>query len=112
MTNPRFTCRANGRRADDRAAADRLIERFGALGRAEARLAAQPEIGALLAALGGNSPFLADLAIREAASLRRLATEGPDAVAATAMAALIATAPPPRATRSRRLCGGPSGSSR
>ena len=55
--------------------------------------------------LGGNSPFLADLAVRESAALRRLATDGPDVVVARAMAALRAvppTAPRPRVAAALR----------
>ena len=48
----------------DAGAAERLIERFGELGRAEARLASRPKVAALLGSLGGNSPYLADLAVR------------------------------------------------
>ncbi|HSU06341.1 MAG TPA: bifunctional [glutamine synthetase] adenylyltransferase/[glutamine synthetase]-adenylyl-L-tyrosine phosphorylase [Acetobacteraceae bacterium] len=77
----------------DRAAADRLIERFATIGPAEARRMAQPGMADLLAALGGNSPFLADLAVREAGALGVLAAQGPDAVADAAMAALAATSP-------------------
>ena len=50
-------------------------------------------------ALGGNSPFLADLAVREAASLRALIAAGPDAVVAAAMAELAAIAPATRRDR-------------
>jgi glutamate-ammonia-ligase adenylyltransferase len=69
----------------DPAAAGRLAERFAELGPAQARLGRQPAVAAMLAALGGNSPFLADLAIREAASLRRLLREGPEGVVRAAM---------------------------
>jgi glutamate-ammonia-ligase adenylyltransferase len=89
----------------DPGAAQRLIERFAELGRAEARLAARPAVAALLAALGGNSPFLADLAVREAGALRALFVEGPDAVAARAMdsiAALPAATPRPRVAATLR----------
>ncbi len=64
----------------DEAAAARLVEQFTGLGRPEARLARRPDVRAMLAALGGNSPFLAALAIREAAALRRFLAEGPEAV--------------------------------
>src|SRR3984885_5971577 len=80
-------------------AADRLIERFTELGRTEAPLAAAPAVAALLRALGGNSPYLADLAVREASSLRTLIASGPDAVVATAMTELVAV--PPGARRDR-----------
>ena len=43
-----------------------------------------------MAAIGGNSPFLADLAVREAAMLERLAAHGPAAVVAAALADLAA----------------------
>jgi glutamate-ammonia-ligase adenylyltransferase len=83
----------------DVAAADRLMERFASLGRAEARLAARPAVAALLRALGGNSPFLSDLAVREAASLRALVAIGPDAVVSAAMMELAALPPATRRNR-------------
>jgi glutamate-ammonia-ligase adenylyltransferase len=73
-------------------AAERLIERISAIGPAEQRLAhglARP----MLAALGGNSPYLADLACREHVALRLLAQRGPDAVVDRAMATLAAIPP-------------------
>jgi [glutamine synthetase] adenylyltransferase / [glutamine synthetase]-adenylyl-L-tyrosine phosphorylase len=85
--------------AHDSAAAARLIERFAALGRTEARLAAQPEAAAALRALGGNSPFLSDLVLREAAAFRLFLARGPDAVVAGAMDALAATLPTAPRTR-------------
>ena len=66
-------------------AADRLVERFAALGDAEARLMRQAGPLATIRALGGNSPYLSDLAVREAAALRRLWRDGPDAVLAASM---------------------------
>jgi glutamate-ammonia-ligase adenylyltransferase len=83
----------------DEGAAQRLAERCAELGRAEARLLARPSVTALLYALGGNSPFLADLAIREAASLRALIATGPDAVVTAAMTDLMAIAPTARRDR-------------
>ena len=77
----------------DPAAAARLLERFTALGRAEARLAADPAFRAMLCALGGNAPYLGDLALREAAVLRSLGRDGPDAVVARAMAGLAGLSP-------------------
>ena len=75
----------------DDGAAERLIERFAELGRTEARLAARPAVAAMLRALGGNSPYLADLAVREAPSVRSLVASGPDAVVAAALNELAAT---------------------
>ena len=54
---------------------------------------ARDDVAALLECLGGNSPYLADLAIREAASLRDILTQGPDAVARAALAGLGTIAP-------------------
>ncbi len=71
-------------------AAKSLAERFSELGRDERRSAAQPAFGAMLAAIGGNSPYLADLAVHEAADLRALAASGPDFVRTRAMADLAA----------------------
>ena len=94
----------------DPAAADRLIERFSELGRAEARLAARPAVKALLAALGGNSPYLSDLAVREAGALRAVVAQGPQAVVDDALATLHAVPPQSRREHlSRRRCAGPSG---
>ena len=67
-------------------AAARLAERFAAIGTAEARMLRQPDCAAMLAAIGGNSPFLSDLAIRESASLRRMLTAGPDEIVTAALA--------------------------
>ncbi|HQU02550.1 MAG TPA: glutamate-ammonia-ligase adenylyltransferase, partial [Acetobacteraceae bacterium] len=46
-----------------------LRTEFAALGAAEAAFAQSPEGAALLAALGGNAPYLAELAIAESATL-------------------------------------------
>ena len=80
-------------RPADPDAAGRLLERFAALGPAEAAWAGSPSGGALLACLGGNSPYLSDLALREHEALLRLRDVGPDAVAVDALAALAATDP-------------------
>jgi [glutamine synthetase] adenylyltransferase / [glutamine synthetase]-adenylyl-L-tyrosine phosphorylase len=93
MSDVQFRLPATWPSPHDTGAAERLVERFVELGRAEARLAARPEVDALLRALGGNSPFLADLAIRESASLRALITHGPDHVTAAAEKDLRAMAP-------------------
>jgi glutamate-ammonia-ligase adenylyltransferase len=77
----------------DPAAADRLAERFEDANPGHAVPAA------LLRCLGGNAPYLADLALRESAALLALARLGPDAVAAEAMAALART--PPSASQDR-----------
>ncbi len=77
----------------DAAAAGRLEERFAALG---------PDGGVpqgLLRCLGGNSPYLAELALREPQALRATLKSGPDSVVAAAMAALHAL--PPDASRER-----------
>ncbi|MGA3402420.1 MAG: bifunctional [glutamate--ammonia ligase]-adenylyl-L-tyrosine phosphorylase/[glutamate--ammonia-ligase] adenylyltransferase [Acetobacteraceae bacterium] len=80
----------------DPAAAERLIERFSELGRIEARLAGRHAVKTLLAALGGNSPYLSDLAVREAGVLRALVAQGPQPVVDDALAALHAVPPQSR----------------
>ena len=69
----------------DPGAADRLLERFGDLGASEAGLLTKPGFAAMLAALGGNSPYLADLAVREAAILRLIWRNGPQPVVTAAL---------------------------
>jgi glutamate-ammonia-ligase adenylyltransferase len=69
----------------DAGAAGRLTEDFAARGAAEAAYAASPAGASLLAALGGHSPFLADLALREATTLLRLGERGADAAFAQAL---------------------------
>jgi glutamate-ammonia-ligase adenylyltransferase len=95
----RFALPADWPLPSDAGAADRLVERFAALGRAEAKLAASPAGRGMLRCLGGNSPYLADLALREAAALRDLCAQGPDEVVDAALARLRAV--PPRTERKR-----------
>ncbi len=83
----------------DHGAGARLLERFSDLGPAEAKLARAAPIAAMLQCLGGNSPYLADLVIREAAAMRRILRLGPDAVVAAAFTALAKI--PPTAARAR-----------
>jgi glutamate-ammonia-ligase adenylyltransferase len=72
----------------DAAAAERLVERFQVLGAAEARLLNAPGILPMLRCLGGNSPYLAELALREPDTIHRLAAKGPDAALAHCMSVL------------------------
>jgi [glutamine synthetase] adenylyltransferase / [glutamine synthetase]-adenylyl-L-tyrosine phosphorylase len=72
----------------DEAAADRLVERFQALGNAETRLLEAPGVLPMLRCLGGNSPYLADLALREPDSIRRLIANGPEAAFAHGLSCL------------------------
>ena len=88
MPNTRLTVTKSWPAPHDAAAADRLLERFAELGRAERRLAEHAGGGVMLRCIGGNSPYLSDLAIRESAALRAFAATGPDAVVAAAMAEL------------------------
>ena len=66
-------------RAADAAAAARLIGDFAALGAAERKFAHTAEGTALLTALGGNAPYLADLALRDSAALLACMVNGPEA---------------------------------
>ena len=76
-TTPRIAADRLPRPHDPEAAA-RLIDRFGERDAAARAFAAGAEGGALLAALGGHSSYLAELALREAGVLERLAERGPD----------------------------------
>ncbi len=87
-------------------AAARLLDRFAALGAPERQLCARPEAAAMLRCLGGNSPFLSDLALRRPGCLRLLARRGPEAALAAALGALArvrADAPRPEVTRALRV---------
>jgi len=66
----------------DKTAAARLVENVRGIGRAEADLTDMPHVLSMLRSLGGNSPYLAELAIAEFSVLLRFVAEGPDAVAA------------------------------
>ncbi len=69
----------------DPVAAEQLRGRFAERGAAERAFAAALEGAALLNALGGHSTYLADLAVRESATLLRLVERGPDAAFALAL---------------------------
>lgn len=72
----------------DRAAAARFAADFSA------RAPGAPEaLRPLLEALGGNSPFLADLALREPATLLAIDANGPDAMCDAALGALQGLVP-------------------
>ncbi len=71
--------------AFDAAAAERLRQRFAERDAAARAFAATAEGTALLNTLGGHSPYLADLALREAPTLARLVERGPDEAQALAM---------------------------
>ena len=73
----------------DPAAAERLLERFAACGPAQAALLRQAGPRGMLHALGGNSPFLADLAVRESAAIVRLVRNGPGVVVAAALREVV-----------------------
>ena len=72
-------------RASDPAAAERLRESFSG--------PIDPALGRVLDCLGGNSPYLADLARREADTLRAVLAQGPDAVCDLALGRLVPVAP-------------------
>ncbi|MDR3524000.1 MAG: bifunctional [glutamine synthetase] adenylyltransferase/[glutamine synthetase]-adenylyl-L-tyrosine phosphorylase [Acetobacteraceae bacterium] len=82
----------------DLKAADLLIERFAERGPEQAALAAGAG-RAVLGCLGGNSPYLSDLALRESDSFARVLREGPSGVVQDALAhvaALPHAAPQPQ----------------
>ncbi len=69
----------------DAEGAARLAERFAETSAPARAFADSAEGAALLAALGGHSPYLSDLALREPATLLRLAERGPDEALALAL---------------------------
>ena len=83
-------------RPADGDAAQRLAERFTALGPHEARFAAAELGAAALAAIGGNSPYLAGLALREPATLAAVVEHGADAVVAGSLHRLAEMPPTTR----------------
>ena len=85
----------------DPEAGRRLRERFADQSPEAATLAATPEGAAMLAAIGGGSPYLSDLAVREHAVVVATMRDGPDAVAQAAMETLHAT--PSAATRAQLM---------
>ena len=92
MNESNFRLPTTWPRPADMGAADRLVERFQDLGRAEAKLA-QGSARTLLRSLGGNSPFLAELVLREPGAFRDLLKSGPDKVVAAVLAELATIAP-------------------
>ena len=80
-------------RAADVAAGQRLVERFAGQDGAAAALAATAAGAAMLGAIGGGSPFLSDLMVREHAVVCRMAAVGPDTMLAEVMVALAETGP-------------------
>ncbi|HJS86800.1 MAG TPA: bifunctional [glutamine synthetase] adenylyltransferase/[glutamine synthetase]-adenylyl-L-tyrosine phosphorylase [Acetobacteraceae bacterium] len=93
MSHASFTLPSTWPKPYDAASAERLIERIGEIGPEMAALAARPDVAALLRSLGGGSPFLSDLAVREAGALAELVSAGPDQVLARTLAALRAMSP-------------------
>jgi [glutamine synthetase] adenylyltransferase / [glutamine synthetase]-adenylyl-L-tyrosine phosphorylase len=81
-TTPRFPQPA------DLPAADRLRETFAALGAAERAFADSKEGRTVLECLGGNAPYLAELACRESACLLATLRDGPEKAFAGALDAL------------------------
>jgi glutamate-ammonia-ligase adenylyltransferase len=69
----------------DAEAAAQLLARFAERGASERGFAATAEGAALLGALGGHSTYLADLAVRESATLLRVVERGPDTAFALAL---------------------------
>jgi glutamate-ammonia-ligase adenylyltransferase len=81
----------------DSDAAARLVVDFSGLGAAEQDFAQTPDGAALLEALGGNAPYLAELACRDSTALLACIKAGPDAHLAELLDALRAL--PPDMTR-------------
>ncbi len=77
----------------DEGAAGRLLERFAELDAPQARLLDDPAARALLRCIGGNAPYLADLALREADILPLFARSGPLPLVNRALR-MVTTLPP------------------
>ncbi|HQT46956.1 MAG TPA: glutamate-ammonia-ligase adenylyltransferase, partial [Acidocella sp.] len=77
----------------DPQAARHLREDFAALGEAQAAFTTTVQGRAVLDALGGNAPYLADLALRESACLLAALAQGPEQCFAAALEDLHALAP-------------------
>lgn len=69
----------------DREGAECLAERFSEISAPARTFAASAEGAALLGTLGGHSPYLSDLALREPATLLRVVERGPDEAMALAL---------------------------
>lgn len=74
----------------DRDAAGRLEAQFAALGASEAAIAARPEVARMLGAIGGNSPYLAELVLREPGAVAAFVAQGPAVVVEAALARAVA----------------------
>jgi [glutamine synthetase] adenylyltransferase / [glutamine synthetase]-adenylyl-L-tyrosine phosphorylase len=74
-------------------AAERLVERFQAIGEREAQVASGPDVQSLLRCLGGNSPYLGELALREPGAILRLVMDGPQAAFADSLLGLSQVSP-------------------
>lgn len=80
----------------DEAAAERLIERFQSIGEPETRLLKKPGVLPMLRCLGGNSPYLAALAVREPDAILGLVRNGPEAAFAHCLSSLSHVSPSSR----------------
>ena len=78
----------------DEAAGDRLVEQFEA--DASARLLDTPGVLPMLRCLGGNSPYLSNLAVRERDCINRLALKGAEAAFAHCLSSLDHISPSAR----------------
>jgi glutamate-ammonia-ligase adenylyltransferase len=77
----------------DRDAAARLLADFAATSPAAQKFAASAQGAALLAALGGNAPYLADMALRHADYVLKTMKNGPDKALAAVIASMNAIRP-------------------
>ena len=93
MKPPSFLIPSHWAAPYDEAAANRLVERFRAIGETEDRLLKVPDVLSMLRCLGGNSPYLAALALREPRSIASLVTEGPEVSCAHSLSHLSRVSP-------------------
>lgn len=89
--------------ADPEAGA-RLLERFADLGPGPEQLAESSGVRAMLTCVGGGSPYLADLALREPDVVESFIREGPEPVVAASLETVASCEPAtPRADLARAL---------
>ncbi|MBX5473101.1 MAG: glutamate-ammonia-ligase adenylyltransferase, partial [Acetobacteraceae bacterium] len=79
--------------AADPRAAEHFVRQFAAIGADEAALVENADASAMLVALGGNSPFLAELALSHSDVICRLFAQGPEVVLHETTATIAALPP-------------------
>jgi [glutamine synthetase] adenylyltransferase / [glutamine synthetase]-adenylyl-L-tyrosine phosphorylase len=93
MNAPPFSLPVTWPAPFDVAAADRLVEHFQSIGEADAELLKAPGVPPMLRCLGGNSPYLSALALRDHETVHDLVADGPQAAFARVLSRLAEISP-------------------